>query len=116
MWAYGKRMNFIVLIILISLAEFVGDSNFKLYARNNKLRNLVVGILGYVVLVKLLVEGLKKTNLIFLNGYWNAIQTLIQSLLCIFILHETLDNGYQWLGLFTIVGGVFLLNVGKKPT
>ena len=103
-------MNFILLIILLSLAEFVGDANFKLYSRNNKLRNLIFGIIGYIVLVKILIEALKQKDLITTNGRWNAIQTIIQTVLACWILHERITSWQQWVGLSLIVSGILFLN------
>ena len=108
-------MNFIVLIILLSLTEFVGDANFKIYSRTNGIKNLIIGGIAYIVLIKILIEALKQRNLIFTNGMWNAIQTVTETLLAIFILHETLNNWQQWVGLASIVTGIFFLNYGKQP-
>jgi multidrug transporter EmrE-like cation transporter len=108
-------MNFIVLIILLSLTEFVGDANFKIYSRTSQFGNLVMGILAYIVLVKILIEALKQHNLIITNGMWNAIQTITQTVLAYFILKERLTNWQQWAGLGSIVFGVIFLNYGTLP-
>jgi multidrug transporter EmrE-like cation transporter len=108
-------MKFLVLIVLLSLAEFVGDANFKLYAKQNKIKNLVIGVVGYVFLVTFLIRALKSSNLLYVNMYWNGIESAIESLLCFVILHERLTNTYQWVGMVIIILGIFLLNVGKKP-
>ena len=103
-------MNFIVLIIFLSLAEFVGDANFKIYSRTNKFKNLVFGIIGYIFLIKILIEALKQRNLILTNGMWNAIQTVIETALAYWILHERLTSWTQWVGLSLIVSGIIFLN------
>ena len=106
-------MNFIVLIILLSLVEFVGDSNFKLYSRSNNFKNLIIGVIAYIVLIKILIEALKQHNLIITNGMWNAIQTIIETALAYFILKERLTNWQHWAGLGSIVFGIIFLNYGK---
>jgi len=103
-------MNFILLIIFLSLAEFVGDANFKIYSRNNNLKNLIFGIIGYIFLVKILIEALKQKNLIITNGTWNAIQTVIETLLACWILHERITSWQQLAGLALIVSGILFLN------
>jgi multidrug transporter EmrE-like cation transporter len=108
-------MNFILIIILLSLTEFVGDSNFKIYSRSNQLTNLVIGVIAYIFLIKILIEALKQHNLIITNGMWNAIQTIIETALAYFILKERLSNWQQWVGLGTIVLGIGFLNYGKLP-
>jgi len=103
-------MNFILIIILLSLSEFVGDANFKLYARSNKFKYLFFGIIGYIFLVKFLIDALKQKNLILTNGMWNAIQTIIETLLAYWILRERLTSWRQWAGLVLITSGIIFLN------
>ena len=106
---------FFLLIIILSLAEFIGDSNFKLYARKNQIKNLIFGIIAYIIVIKILIESLKQRNLIFTNGMWDAVSTLIGTLLAFLILHETLNNWQQWFGISLIIFGIGFLNYGKKP-
>ena len=63
-------MSIVILwIIIISLVEYIGDSNFKHYARNNlNYSNLLVGSIAYIIIICLLIIVLKYTNLIFVNG------------------------------------------------
>ncbi len=103
-------MNFILLIIILSLIEFVGDSNFKRYAQTKTFKNLIIGIIAYIFVVKILIESFKQRNLIFTNAMWDAISTLISTLLAVFILKETLNNWQQWIGVISIILGIFLLN------
>ena len=108
-------MIFLILIVLISLVEYVGDSNFKFYARDGKINNLVIGIIAYSVLIKLLITALKESNLIFTNGMWDGISAIISTLFAYFLLKERLSNKFQWSGLVLVILGVLLLNVGKIP-
>ena len=103
-------MNFILLIIFLSLAEFMGDANFKIYSRTNNFNNLIFGIIGYIILVKILIEALKQKDLITTNGMWNAIQTIIQTVLACLILHERITSWQQFVGLSLIVSGILFLN------
>jgi multidrug transporter EmrE-like cation transporter len=106
----------ILLIILISAIEYIGDSNFKFYARNNNNHNsLTIGLIAYVILVILLIFTLKYTNVMYVNGMWDGISAVIGSLLAYYLLKERLNNKYQYLGLFLIIGGIFSLNIGQVP-
>ena len=110
-------MIFIISIIILSAVEFVGDSSLKEYARDSrKVNKLIIGIVAYIVVVKLLIEALKKSNVLFTNIMWDGISALIESLLAIIILHESLSNAYQWMGLILIIAGIVFLNIGKIPT
>ena len=103
-------MNFILIIIILSLAEFVGDANFRLYSRNKKFKNLIFALVGYIFVFKFLIEALKQRNLILTNGMWNAIQTVIETALAYWLLHERLTSWQQWVGLSLIVFGIVFLN------
>jgi len=107
-------MHFILLITALSLVEYVGDSNLKFYSRNHQTKNLVIGIVAYIFVVKLLIEALKRRNLILTNGMWDAISTIIATFLAFFILHERLNNWQQWFGLASVIVGVVFLNWGKQ--
>jgi multidrug transporter EmrE-like cation transporter len=109
-------MNFFWLIVVLSLVEFVGDSNLKLYSREKKVKNLIIGVIGYIFVVKILIESFKQSNLIFTNAMWDAISTLISTLLAMIVLKESLNNWQQWVGLWSIILGLALLNYGKAPT
>ncbi len=108
-------MYFVLLITLLSLVEFVGDSNLKIYARTNTLKNLAIGIIAYIFVIKILIESFKRRNLIFTNAMWDAISTLISTLLAVFILKESLNNWQQYFGVGSIILGIMLLNYGKAP-
>lgn len=109
-------MNFLLIILLLSLTEFIGDSNFKFYARTDKSMYLFIGIIAYIFVVKFLIMALKQSNLLFVNMYWNGIESITETLLAYFILRERLTNWKQWLGFISISAGIFFLNSGKKPT
>jgi len=81
-------MIFLVSIVILSLIEYVGDSSLKEYSRNTtKLNKLVIGIAAYIVVVKLLIEAFKSSNVIFTNTIWDAVSTIIEAILAIVILH-----------------------------
>ena len=108
-------MIFLILIILISLVEYVGDSSFKSYAREGKMDRLIVGIIAYAILIKLLISALKESNLIFTNSMWDGISAIISTILAYFLLKERLNNKFQWTGVILVILGLLLLNFGKIP-
>ena len=65
--------------------------------------------------IKILIESLKQRNLIFTNVIWDAISTIIGTILAIFVLHESINNWQQWVGIIIILIGIVFLNYGKKP-
>lgn len=57
--------------------EYFGDENFKIYARNGTHKNLVYGVIFYALMLKLLIEALKRSNLIYMNGMWDNIRMVV---------------------------------------
>jgi len=109
-------MNFFLIIIFLSLVEFVGDASFRQYAKDPKLLDrLLLGILAYIGVVLILIQSFKQANLIFTNGMWDGVSAAIGTILAVFILNESLTNGYQWSGLTLVILGIVLLNIGKIP-
>ena len=108
-------LSFIFIIILICFAEYTGDSNFKKYAHSNDKNSLFMGFFGYLVLIYLLIQIFKRSNLIYVNGLWNGFYTIVTSILAYYLLGERLNNKYQWLGLLLVVFGTSLLSIGEIP-
>jgi multidrug transporter EmrE-like cation transporter len=108
-------MLLVASIILISIIEFIGDSNFKIFARTNDYTSLVIGSVAYIVMVAFLVIALRLSNVIYVNGMWDGVSALIESLLAYLVLKETLSNNYQYAGLGLVIAGIFFLNFGKIP-
>jgi multidrug transporter EmrE-like cation transporter len=108
-------MILLVTILLLCFVEYFGDSNFKLYARSGKNINLIYGILFYGLVIKFLIQALKSSNLIYANGMWDGVSTLVETILACFLLHETLSNPVQWFGISMVIVGIIALNVGKIP-
>lgn len=108
-------MKVFFLIVLVSLIEYVGDASLKEYARKNKMHSLILGIVAYSILIYGIIEILRQTNVIYMNTMWDSTSALIETILAMVFLGETLSNGIQYYGLAMIVSGIFLLNVGKIP-
>jgi multidrug transporter EmrE-like cation transporter len=109
-------MFYTLLIAIISAIEYIGDSNFKVYARDpENYASLWIGIAAYVVMVKFLIDALRQGNVMYTNAMWDGMSALLETALAFFILKETLSHPVQWLGLFMIIGGLFALHADKVP-
>lgn len=108
-------MSVFLAIVAVSLIEYVGDSNFKAYARQGRWSNLMMGLTVYAAMVFVLIQILRKTNVMYMNGMWDGVSAVIETLLAFFLLHETLSNGVQWAGLAMVILGIFGLSYGTVP-
>lgn len=105
----------VLTIASLSLAELFGDINFKHYARQGKVDNLVLGVVGYAVLIFFLIKALQRGNLIYVNGMWDGISAVLSTVVAYIFLKERLNSGCQWIGLALIIVGVFVLRLGGIP-
>jgi len=106
---------FILTIIILSFFEFIGDSNFKFFARTNHKQHLYIGLVAYMVMIFLLISSLKRGNIIFTNGMWDGISAIVTTVAAFVLFKERLSNAFQWGGLVLIIVGCVLLSVGEIP-
>lgn len=97
-------------IIILSIIEFFGDSNFKSYAQGGSSLNLGKGFLFYFIMIFFLLRAFKTSNLIYVNTMWDAISTLISAGLAIVLLGE-IPHPNQILGMALIVSGMTFMGL-----
>jgi multidrug transporter EmrE-like cation transporter len=99
-------------VVLLSIVEIYGDFSLRFYAQTNKVSWLVHGLMGYAGVVGLLVMSFKYNNVLYVNGMWDGVSGVVESLAAYFILGDRLKKKSQYLGLVLIVAGVALLKDG----
>lgn len=110
------NFTFIFIMIVAAILEYVGDSNFKLYARSSDNTYLSYGIVAYVAMIFVIIKVLKNySNVMYMNGVWDAISIVLETTLAYIFLKEKLDNNYQLIGFILVVAGIVLMNIGNIP-
>jgi len=99
---------------LLSLLEVFGDFMLKDYATTGIMSKLGLGVLGYAGVVVALIWSFQTGNVLLINGMWDGISSVIESLAAYLILGDRLSNPYQYVGLFMTMIGVFLLKFEPK--
>ena len=97
------------------LAEILGDFGFKGVARSPTLMNWTSGLAGYAGVIFFLIRSLRMGNVLYVNGMWDGVSAILESLFAIFIMGEALNTPAQYIGLVSVVGGLFLLKGGGIP-
>lgn len=100
-----------VYIILLSAIEIYGDFNLRWFAQTEKPTFLLQGILGYVGVVYFLVMSLTHNNVLYVNGMWDGMSGLIESIAAYVILGDRLKNTQAYVGLLMTVAGVTLMKM-----
>lgn len=101
-------------ITMCVLAEIVGDFGLKEFANNGGIKPFLFGITGYVGVIYTLIRALQGSSVLMVNAGWDGISALVESIAAYLILGERLDNLGQYLGIFFIIIGLFLLKIPLK--
>jgi multidrug transporter EmrE-like cation transporter len=99
-------------IIALSLVEIYGDFNLRFYAKDNTWSSLGKGVLGYAAVVYFLIRSLRSNNVLYVNGLWDGISGVLESVAAYYYLGDRLKNGNQYVGLVLIIAGVVLMKMG----
>ena len=99
-------------IVYLSFIEIFGDFQLKDYARNGLMSSLYKGLIGYVGIIYFLIKSLRGANVMYVNGMWDGISGLIETIAAYLILGERLNYWYQYLGIILICLGIVLLHRG----
>jgi len=98
-------------IIGLTFTEMLGDVALKEYANDKGDMYLGIGILGYIGVIILLIINLQGSTILMVNNAWDGTSSLIESIYAYFVLGERLDNYLQYLGIFSIIIGLYLLKI-----
>ena len=98
-------------ITALSLIEIVGDYGAKQFANFGGIKNLGIGIAGYIGVFTMLIVSLQGSTLLMVNAAWDGISGLFNSIFAYFVLDERLDHWAQYLGILLIIIGIFILKV-----
>ena len=101
-------------IVFLSLIEVYGDFSLRFYAQTNNPVWLGNGIVGYIGVVYYLIQSLQHNNVLYVNGMWDGVSAIIESVASYVILGDRLQKPSEYLGLLLIIIGVFLMKNGIK--
>jgi multidrug transporter EmrE-like cation transporter len=99
-------------ISMLSIAEIFGDFKFKDYARLGGWENFAQGLAGYAGVIFFLIRSLRVGNVIYVNGMWDGVSAILETLAAFFILGERLNTAWQYTGLVLLILGLFLVRMG----
>ena len=96
-------------IFFLSVVEIYGDFALRFYAQTNNVTYLYHGIAGYVGVVFFLVQSLRYGNVLYVNGMWDGMSSIVESAAAYIVLGDRLEKPIQYVGLVLTVLGIFLL-------
>jgi len=97
-------------VVLLSIAEVVGDFGFRFFAQKGDAASFIQGGAGYVAVIYFLIKSFRVGNVTYVNGMWDGVSAVIETLAAYFILGERLNTPLQYFGLVAIIVGIFMLH------
>jgi len=104
----------LVHVFAMSCAEIYGNTNLKLFTESNHHGHLMSGILGYVGVVFFLIKSLMSGGLMYVSVLWEAMITILGSLVAYFYLNERFEHWVQYLGIVLALLAAVLVHYGGK--
>lgn len=99
-------------VVALSVIEIYGDFSLRFYSQTGNLIWLLHGLVGYAGVVWLLIVSFKLKNVLYVNGMWDGISGLVESIAAFVILGDRLEKKSQYMGIVFIIIGVVLLKNG----
>ena len=97
-------------IVALAAVEVFADFHLKWYTQTpSNWGYLGKGVLGYVGVVYFLIRSLTGSTVLYVNGLWDGLSSLIESIAAYVILGDRLQNTTQYVGLLLTVVGIVLL-------
>ena len=103
-------------ILGLTITEILGDVALKEYANDKGEMYLGIGILGYIGVIILLIINLQGSTILMVNNAWDGTSSLIESIYAYIVLGERFDNYLQYVGVFSIIIGLYLLKIPLSKT
>lgn len=97
-------------IAALSIAEIFGDFGFKAFARGGGTGAFAQGAIGYVGIIYFLIRSLRVGNVLYVNGMWDGVSAVLETIAAYFILGERLNRPIEYVGLVAIIAGIFMLH------
>jgi hypothetical protein len=101
----------LVSIGTLTLFEIIGDFGYKYFANNGGLLPFAIGTSGYIGVVYYLIKNLQGSTLLLVNGAWDGISAIVESIAAMIFLGEYFTSIFQYIGLIFIIIGLFLLRI-----
>ena len=95
----------------LTLCEIIGDFGYQYFANEGGIAPFLIGTSGYVGVVYYLIKSLQGSTILLVNGAWDGISAIIETLAAMIFLGQYFESIYQYIGLALIIIGIFFLRV-----
>ena len=86
-------------ICLMSITEIFGNRNIQNYAKSNRYKDLLLGILGYMGVIFFLSRSFVHGNMLWVSTMWEGMIIVLGTAFAYFYLGERFHHPVQYLGI-----------------
>ena len=83
----------------MSVAEIFGNRSIQNYSTSNKTRDLVLGLLGYLVVIYFLCKSFNHGNMMWVSTMWQGMIIVLGSAFAYFYIGERFTHPLQYVGI-----------------
>ena len=101
-------------IVCMSVAEIFGNRSIQNYAQTKKVRDLFLGLLGYLVVVYFLYRSFGEQNMMWVSAMWQGMIIVLGSAFAYFYIGERFTHPMQYIGVLLGLAAMFCVSYGSK--
>ncbi len=97
----------------MSCAEIFANMHIQKFASNKVLRNLIFGILGYMIVLYFLIKSFSHGNMLWVTTMWEGMIIILSASFAYFYLGERFVHSLQYWGIVLAMAAMFCVQYGE---
>jgi multidrug transporter EmrE-like cation transporter len=98
----------------MSIAEIFGNRSIQNYSQSKKMRDLILGLLGYVVVIYFLYKSFGQGNMMWVSTMWQGMIIVLGSAFAYFYIGERFTHPLQYVGVVLGLLAMFCVSYGDS--
>jgi len=99
-------------VVCMSVAEIFGNRSIQNYAQSRKMRDLILGLLGYIVVIYFLYRSFSNKNMMWVSAMWQGMIIVLGSAFAYFYIGERFTHPLQYFGVLLGLLAMFCVSYG----
>ena len=100
-------------VLLMSCSEIFANSNLQKFASNKVLLNLIMGLLGYALVLFFLIRSFSHGNMLWVTTMWEGMIIILSAVYAFFVLGERFSSKLSYLGIVLAFAAMCCVQYGE---
>lgn len=100
-------------VLLMSCSEIFANSNLQKFASNKVLLHLIMGILGYALVLFFLIRSFTHGNMLWVTTMWEGMIIILSAVYAFCILGERMPHGLSYVGILLAIAAMCCVQYGE---